>query len=291
MQRFLELRREDVVAEGRFVVVDGLVLDLVVLDEILGSGFEDEAVFFGPVGAESFVDAGDDFGQVFFFWVGERSRTGIESDDFSRTVGHWYLSVSKRVPVSGSGVLDILAGLRVLQLGRSYRDTVHEQRQINCLVARWFVSKLAGHGQHVRLVPFHQLRSQPASGSEERQPDSHIPVHHPVAEHVHSPPFVELRRQPLHETGPGQHLVAAVPDVHQPDPLARLGRADELEQISSVQPGYAIEVGFPIGRPILAVPVAAMLDQEPGDVSLERRLVNRTHPSITILQILMIQAF
>ena len=71
------------------------------------------------------------------------------------------------------------------------------------------------------------------------------------------------------ETGPCQHLVAAVPDVHQPDPPARLGRADELEQIRSVQPGYAIEVGFPIGRPILAVPVAAMLDQEPGDVRLE----------------------
>ena len=105
-----------------------------------------------------------------------------------------------------------------------------------------------------------------------------------MAEHVHGPPFVELRSQPLHETGPGQHLVAAVPGVHQLIPTLPLGRADELEQISSVQPGHAIEVGFPIDRPILAAPVAAMHDQEPGDVSLERRLVNRTHPSITISQ-------
>ena len=53
---------KDVIAEGRFVVVDGLVLDLVVLDEVSGGGFEHETVFFGPVGTEAFVDTGNDRG-------------------------------------------------------------------------------------------------------------------------------------------------------------------------------------------------------------------------------------
>ena len=57
---FLELAGEDVVAEGSFVVVDGLVPYLVVFDEVLGGGIEHELVFFGPVGAEALVDAGDD---------------------------------------------------------------------------------------------------------------------------------------------------------------------------------------------------------------------------------------
>ena len=61
-QRFLELVGKDMIAEGRFVVVDGLVLDLVVVDEVSGGGFEHETVFFGPVGTEAFVDARDDLG-------------------------------------------------------------------------------------------------------------------------------------------------------------------------------------------------------------------------------------
>ena len=68
------------VAEGGLVVVDGLVLDLVVLDEVLGGGFEDEAVLVGPVGAEPFVDAGDDLGQVLFFGIAERAGAGVDGD-------------------------------------------------------------------------------------------------------------------------------------------------------------------------------------------------------------------
>ena len=56
------------------------------------------------------------------------------------------------LPVLQDRVLNGLTGERILQLGRRHRDTVHEQRQINCLVARRLVSKLAGHRQHVRLV-------------------------------------------------------------------------------------------------------------------------------------------
>ena len=75
------------VAEGGFVVVDGLVLDLVVLDEVLGGGFEDEAVLVGPVGAEALVDAGDDLGQVLFLGIAERSGAGVDGDDFAFVSG------------------------------------------------------------------------------------------------------------------------------------------------------------------------------------------------------------
>ena len=142
------------------------------------------------------------------------------------------------------GVLDALAGQRVLQLGRRHRDTVHEQAQVDRLVARRVVAELAGHRQHVGLVPLDQLRSQPAGWSEERQPEPHVAVHHPVAEHVHRPPFVELLGQPLHETGLGQNHVAAVAGVHQAIPLIPLGGADELEQIRRIHSGYGVEVGL-----------------------------------------------
>ena len=85
--RLLELPGEDMVAEGGLVVVDGLVLDLVVLDQVLGGGFEFEAVFFGPVGAEAFVDAGDDLGQLLFFGVNHRTGAGVDGLDFAFVAG------------------------------------------------------------------------------------------------------------------------------------------------------------------------------------------------------------
>ena len=71
-----------------------------------------------------------------------------------------------RVPalaVLGYRMLHVLAGQRILQLGRRHRDTVHEQAQVNGSVARRLIAKLAGHRQHVRPV---QRPPTPASTHE-----------------------------------------------------------------------------------------------------------------------------
>ena len=86
-ERFHELVGEDVVAEGGLVVVDGLVPDVIVFDEVLGGGVEYEAVLVGPVGAEAFVDAGDDLGKELFIGISEASGAGVDRDDLAFVAG------------------------------------------------------------------------------------------------------------------------------------------------------------------------------------------------------------
>ena len=89
---------------------------------------------------------------------------------------------------------------------------------------------------------------------------------------------------------PEDDRIPAVPRVHQLVPPVTLGRSDELEKVRRVHTGVPVEVGLVALAGGLHPPVAAALDEEPGDVSLERSLVNRTHPAITISQDLIIRA-
>ena len=78
--------------------------------------------------------------------------------------------------------------------------------------------------------------------------------------------------------------IAAVARADQLVPPLRLGGLDELEQIGRVHTGNTVEIGLVALADGLHPPVATMLHQPPGDVRLERSLVSRTHPSITIPQ-------
>ena len=148
------------------------------------------------------------------------------------------------LPVLQDRVLHPLTRQRILQLRRSHRNTVHEQTQIDGPVTRRLVTKLAGHRQHIRPVQLHQLQSQPTRRPKKRQPDPHVPIHHPPPQHIHRPPLIELRRQPLHETRSSLAQAAAVASTNQKTPLPALSRTDELEQICCVHPDDGIEVSL-----------------------------------------------
>ena len=89
---------------------------------------------------------------------------------------------------------------------------------------------------------------------------------------------------------PEDDRIPAVPRIHQLVPPLTLGGGNELEQVRRVHPGVPVEVGLVALAGGLHPPVAAVLDEEPGDVSLEPSFVNRTHPAITISQDLIIRA-
>ena len=180
--------------------------------------------------------------------------------------------------VLGDCVLDGLTGQRVLQLRRRHRNPVDEQTQIDGPGTRRIERQLPGHRQHVRLVELRQLRRQAMGRPEERQPDGEVAIHRPTTQHVHRPPPVQLRRQPLHEPRLRLVRVAAISRVHETRPLLTLRRPDELEQIGRVHTRHGVEVSRP--NPCVAdlrPAVPAMLHQPRGDVLLERRLGHPVH--------------
>ena len=151
-QRFLELVGKDMIAEGRFVVVDGLVLDLVVVDEVSGGGFEHETVFFGPVGTEAFVDARDDLGKVLFVGIGQRSDAGVDGLNFAFAIG------------KGDGTFEDLVVAEVSEL--YFRAQVDADAGV-------LVSDQGGQGPAVNVVAFepnigelHDLGQEPVHPNE-----------------------------------------------------------------------------------------------------------------------------
>ena len=115
-------------------------------------------------------------------------------------------------------------------------------------------------------------------GSVVRHPDGDVAVDHPTAQYIHRAALVQLRSQPLHESGLRLARIAAVGRVHEARPLAPLGGADELEQVGSVDTRLGVEVSRPVADIAdLGPPVPAVLDQPAGDMRLERRLGDRTH--------------
>ncbi len=64
------------------------------------------------------------------------------------------------------------------------------------------IRQLAGHRQPVRRVPRLQLRVQTRRRTEVRQLELgllHARIHHPVTQHIHRAPRVQLLRQPIQE--------------------------------------------------------------------------------------------
>ena len=161
-----------------------------------------------------------------------RHGLGVDGEVHDRPTQQRVLRITVRA-VLRPGVLDGLAGDRVLQLGRRHRDPVHEQAQVERLRRVRLVRQLPGHRQPVLLVPLDQLRRQPRGGLEVRQPERHAEILDAVPYHIDRAPSIDLLGEPPHEPTlrlPGVVAVAGEQRV----PRRALRRPDEGEQLRRV---------------------------------------------------------
>ena len=123
------------------------------------------------------------------------------------------------------GILDGLAGERVLQLDRGDRDAVEAQRDVERFLRRRGIAELAGDPDAVGRVGGLQLRVQPVRGLEERRPQRAAVALEAVAQGCERAVGVH----PLAQIG--QHLFAGLlsEERFQLRPFAGLRLADEVE--------------------------------------------------------------
>ena len=149
-----------------------------------------------------------------------------------------------RVPVRavlGDGVLDVLVGEGVLQLGGGGRDAVDEERQVDGLVGVRVVGELAGDGDAVGVVEGRECGGEAVGGLEVGELDRDAEVNDAVAEDVDGAAVVEFRGEALGEAALGGVGVVAVA-TEERLPFLGLGRADEGEQFGGVEPEDGVEV-------------------------------------------------
>ena len=135
----------------------------------------------------------------------------------------------RTLAVLSDGILDALTRERVLELNRSDQNAVHEQAQVDGLVAARFEGQLPGDRQHVRVVALSQLGRQAMSRPKAGELDRDVAIHHTPAQHVDGAPLVQLGRQPQCESGLRLVTVAAVGSLDQAFPISTLCLSDELE--------------------------------------------------------------
>jgi hypothetical protein len=167
------------------------------------------------------------------------------------------------------GVLDGLAGERVLHLGGGDRQAVDEQGEVDGPGGGGIEPELAGDGEPVGVVPLHQGRGQPVRRPEVREVDGDAVVDHAVPQHIDRATLVELLDQPVREPPLRRARIVGIAEPRpQPVPLLALGGADELEQHRGVKASGGVEVAR------LAAGVAAVRGQPLRDLGLERLLVD-----------------
>ena len=144
-------------------------------------------------------------------------------------------------PVLGDGVLDVLVGERVLQLGRGGRDAVDEEGQVDGLVGVRVVGELAGDRDAVGGVEGREGRGEAVGGLEVGELDRDAEVDHAVAQDVDGAAVVEFGGETLGEAAlSGVGIVAVATEERLP--FLGLGRTDEGEQFGGVQPEDRVEV-------------------------------------------------
>ncbi len=94
-----------------------------------------------------------------------KPRVALNSLNKSRMAA-WTDTSSADVGSSAIGMIDVLSGQRILDLGSGDRDPVEEEAQVDGLVRAGFVRELAGDGQPVGGVPSGHERVEPRGGPE-----------------------------------------------------------------------------------------------------------------------------
>jgi len=183
-------------------------------------------------------EAGSRAGQL----GGHSHPVGIDGEVNQGSPGQGHVGRVPVISVLGDGVLDVLVGELVLELGGSGGDAVDQQGQVDGLGGGGLVGQLAGDTDPVGLVELLQLGGEPVGRLEEGQADGHAEVDDPMAQHVDGPPVVDLGGQPLGKPPLGSVGVVGVAG-QQRLPLLNLGGPDEGEQLRCVQSEDRIEMG------------------------------------------------
>ena len=132
-------------------------------------------------------------------------------------------------------MVDVLAGVGVLQLDGRDREAVDEQREVDRLLGvAGAVVQLAGDGQDVGVVVVQRVGGEGVAGAEVGEVDRDTPVLDALPEHVEHAAGVDLRGEPLGKLPLGGGLVAAV-QLDELVPALLLGPADEPHQLAGVE--------------------------------------------------------
>ena len=171
-----------------------------------------------------------------------RHPVGVDREVHHRPLGKRHVPRVAILAVLGDRVLHVLMCQLVLQLRGGGRDAIHQQRHVERVLAPRLVPQLASHRYPIRRVLQLQVRCQPVRRLEVGELDGDAVIHHPVTQHVHRAPSVELRRKPLREPLLRSVGIVAIPARQQLLPRLRLGRADEGVQLGGVQTEHPVEV-------------------------------------------------
>ena len=140
--------------------------------------------------------------------------------------------------VLSDGVLDILSGQGVLELGREDGNAVEEEGEVEAALILFAVVQLPNYREQIALIKPTGLFIQPAVRAEVGELESTSTVPDSVAQHVERTPTSDLRRQPFQE--PVLDLRTVM--LGQPLPLPGLRSQHEVQDIARNEAQAAVIV-------------------------------------------------
>ena len=143
-----------------------------------------------------------------------------------------------RVPVAvlGNGVVGVLPGIRVLELGGGNGQPVDEERHVHrqARVPEAEV-QLPRDREDVRVVLIQRALGERMPRPEVREINLHPPVLHPLPQHIQHPPRVDLGGNPQREL-PLRHIRIPAVKLNKLVPLLDLRPPHELPQRPGIDP-------------------------------------------------------
>src|ERR1019366_9068519 len=171
---------------------------------------------------------------------GDEGPVGVDGEVYERPLGEEKIV---RVPVAvlDNGVVSVLPGVRVLQLGSGDGQPVDEERHVHRqLRIPEAEVQLPRDGENVRVVLIERALRERMPRPEVREVNLNPPVFHPLPQHIQHAPRVDLGSNPQREL-PLRDIRVTPVKLDKPAPALDLRPPHELPQRPGLNPQLSTE--------------------------------------------------